>query len=99
MTTWLQREEGRQREKVEDSQHAGNEESSEPGPGSGQRQTWLLLSGPWDPRAPICFNYQLSEVEKVWLFCLPLLEKAAIMKMSLIMCDNGITVHTAFYMQ
>lgn len=50
---------------MEDCQLADNEESSEPGPGSGQRQTRLLLSGPWGPRAPICFNYQLYEVEKV----------------------------------
>lgn len=60
----MQREEGWHREKVEASQRAGNEESSEPGPGSGQRQTWLLLSGPWGPRAPVCSNYQLHEVEK-----------------------------------
>lgn len=49
---------------MEDCPQAGKE-SSEPGPGSGQRQTRLLLSGPWGPRAPICFNYLLHEVEKV----------------------------------
>lgn len=53
------------RKEVEDCQVAGSKGRFRAWARKGQRQTQLLLPGPWGPRVLVCFNYQLQEVQKV----------------------------------